>query len=419
MCAPVRGAALVSAMALIAAAPPTAEQMRDATRAHAAEMAAERSAQESAQTALALEQQLGQARAAAAQKLRAAEDELAHATASIADLAARREGAEAALKARAAVFTPMLPVIERLSLYPAESLLAVPMLPEQAVRGVLVLGGITQTLAAEATALQAEQAALTSVSDEIRRALPGLAQAQAEQARLSTELDTELARTRAQRVAAEAVAMDAARRAAVDAGTVDGLRGALARIEEDRHSAEQRSQEGTAAADRLHTSADGAVAHRRQEALARPPESALGAADPRQAVVADPGAVTAVGPVAGRIVRAFGAATEAGPASGVSYQPPPKARVTAPCGGRVAFAGPFRSFGLLMIVDCGGGYHAVLSGLDRLDAQVGQPVQRGDPVGVMPTWDPRAGPSGAPQLYFELRKDGVPVNPAPFLRARS
>jgi septal ring factor EnvC (AmiA/AmiB activator) len=124
-------------------------------------------------------------------------------------------------------------------------------------------------------------------------------------------------------------------------------------------------------------------------------------------------------PVAGGIVRAFGADTEAGPASGVSYQAPPNARVVSPCGGRVVFAGPFRSFGLLMIVDCGAGYHFVMSGLERLDSQVGQTVQPGEPVGVMPGWDPGTAENSRPTLYLELRKDGIPVNPAPFLRARS
>ncbi len=48
----------------------------------------------------------------------------------------------------------------------------------------------------------------------------------------------------------------------------------------------------------------------------------------------------------------------------------------------MVFAGPFRSFGQLMIIDCGGGYHFVLAGLDRLDVAVGRPVQPGEPVGV-------------------------------------
>jgi septal ring factor EnvC (AmiA/AmiB activator) len=102
----------------------------------------------------------------------------------------------------------------------------------------------------------------------------------------------------------------------------------------------------------------------------------------------------------------------------VSYQVAPGARVVAPCGGRAVFAGPFRSFGLLLIVDCGGGYHFVLSGFDRLDAQVGQSVKPGAPIGVMPGWDPRTSGS-RPLLYVELRRNGQAVNPGSFLRAKS
>ncbi len=117
------------------------------------------------------------------------------------------------------------------------------------------------------------------------------------------------------------------------------------------------------------------------------------------------------------MVRGFGEPSDAGPASGVSYQAAPSARVVSPCGGRVVFAGPFRSFGQLLIVDCGGGYHFVLSGFERLDASVGQSVQAAEPVGVMPGWDPRAA-TGRPVLYVELRREGLAVNPAPFLRAK-
>ncbi len=122
-------------------------------------------------------------------------------------------------------------------------------------------------------------------------------------------------------------------------------------------------------------------------------------------------------PVAGSVVKAFGEPGEAGPVTGVSFGAPPAARVSAPCGGRVVFAGPFRSFGQLMIVDCGGGYHFVLSGLERLDVAVGRPVQAGEPVGVMAAWDPRT-PGSRPLLYVELREHGQPINPAPYLRVR-
>jgi septal ring factor EnvC (AmiA/AmiB activator) len=121
--------------------------------------------------------------------------------------------------------------------------------------------------------------------------------------------------------------------------------------------------------------------------------------------------------VAGTVVRAWGAPTDAGPATGISYQAAPNARVVSPCGGRVVFAAPFRSYGRLLIVDCGGGYHAVLAGLDRLDVAVGRRVEMGEPVGVMGDWNP-AGNGGRPALYVELRRDGQPVDPGPWLRAK-
>ncbi|WP_148360534.1 murein hydrolase activator EnvC family protein, partial [Acidisphaera rubrifaciens] len=95
----------------------------------------------------------------------------------------------------------------------------------------------------------------------------------------------------------------------------------------------------------------------------------------------------------------------------------PAARVLAPCAGRVEFAAPFRSYGLLVILDCGGGYHAVLAGLNRLAVQTGARLAAGEPLGAMADWDPRAsGPR--PRLYLEVRRGDVPIDPGPWLRTR-
>ena len=69
----------------------------------------------------------------------------------------------------------------------------------------------------------------------------------------------------------------------------------------------------------------------------------------------------------------------------------------------------FRSYGLLLIVDCGDGYHFVLAGLDRLDASAGQRVLAGEPVGTAGWAAEQA--AGVP-LYLELRRNGQPVDPA-------
>jgi septal ring factor EnvC (AmiA/AmiB activator) len=135
----------------------------------------------------------------------------------------------------------------------------------------------------------------------------------------------------------------------------------------------------------------------------------------------EPAAATFTGrlvvPVAGRLVRGWGAPTEDGPSTGIAYGTPPGAFVVAPCPGRVLFAAPFRTLGKLVILDCGQGYAAVLAGLGRVDVTPGRRVRAGEPLGAMPEYDDAAG-GERPGLYVELRRAGQPVNPAPFLGAR-
>ncbi|MDW8399975.1 MAG: peptidoglycan DD-metalloendopeptidase family protein, partial [Acetobacteraceae bacterium] len=138
-------------------------------------------------------------------------------------------------------------------------------------------------------------------------------------------------------------------------------------------------------------------------------------APPRQeAALAQPAGLRGA-PVAGRIIRGFGAAGPDGPSRGLTYAAPPGAQVVSPCAGRAVFAAPFRSYGLLLIVDCGGGYHFLLAGLERLEVQAGSRLLAGEPVGRL--GEAEAGGAGRARLYLELRRDGRPVDPRPFLAA--
>jgi septal ring factor EnvC (AmiA/AmiB activator) len=93
--------------------------------------------------------------------------------------------------------------------------------------------------------------------------------------------------------------------------------------------------------------------------------------------------------------------------------------VTAPSDGSVLYAGPFRSYGQLLILNAGDGYHVVLAGMSRISVAPGQTVLAGEPVGAMGearVASASAAPLGntAPELYVEFRKDGKPVDPAPW-----
>ncbi len=351
--------------------------------------------------AAARERALADARIAAAAKLQAVESEAAAAAAQLDALARRRASLQASLAARGAAMTTLLPLAERMRLYPAEALLAANANPDAAVHGLLVLRGLAHGLEREAAAIRREQAEVDRLTAEIGAALPRLRNAQAVQGAQAAALDAALAKARATRQTGDAL-LETARRRASQAAQAATVGAALGRIARAQAQDTARARADAAAAAKRGEPAATAVALRQEAALAQP---------------AGPGLARGVIPVAGRIVRRWGEATEAGPEGGLVYRAAPSARVVAPCAGRVAFAGPFRSFGLLLIIDCGGGYHFVLAGMARLDTDVGRRVQAGEPVGVMPGWDPQV-PGQRPGLYVELRHGGERIDPGPFLSAR-
>ena len=354
------------------------------------------------------EHRLAEARIAAASSLRRVETQAAMLVADLEVLQARVRGADAQLAQRSAALSPLLPLMQRLSLHPVETMLAMPAPPERALLGIQVLRGMARQVQRDAAALRADAADAAAAATATRAALDRLASVQAVQAEHGALLDAQIAAARASRLQAEDAAAEQARRAAVDAARAETLRAALAGMEAERARAEARAAAEATRAERARQDAAAAEARHRQRVLARPAGPGLAPVDPAGPMFA---------PAAGQVVRGWGERTDAGPATGLTVRPPPAARVTAPCSGRTAFAGPFRTYGVLLILDCGGGYHFVLAGFERLDLAVGMAVQRGEPVGAMPAWDPR-GTAARPGLYIELRHDGQPVDPTPFLRTR-
>jgi septal ring factor EnvC (AmiA/AmiB activator) len=124
-------------------------------------------------------------------------------------------------------------------------------------------------------------------------------------------------------------------------------------------------------------------------------------------------------PVNGVKLKVFGDSDgTGGTEKGVSIASRAGAQVTAPADGWVVYAGPFRSYGQLLILNVGGGYHVLLAGMDRISVDLGQFVLTGEPVAVMGNGSQVAAilatGSSQPVLYVELRKDGTPVDPGPW-----
>ena len=342
-----------------------------------------------------------QARNAAA-RVRDTETRAADTLSRIEALSARRTALQAELAHEAALLAPMLPLIERLSLYPSETLLASSARPADALSGLMLLHGLGTQLEIRAEAIRARQFELDRLTASLETQNQGLAilrQEQAERGQAVTAQAEQAAET--QRVSQDA-ADAASRRAAASASRAATLQDAVLRIEAAQRAAEAQFQREAAAADR-----------------ARRPDVARTARRDAAAVSTDAGPGLAPGnaagaPVAGRQVQGWGAATDAGPATGVTYAPPAMALVTAPCNGRVDFAGPFRSYGRMLILDCGHSYRFVLAGLDRLDVAIGQKLARGVAIGRMPDWN-LASNGGRPSLYVQLRHGSQAIDPGSFL----
>lgn len=117
-------------------------------------------------------------------------------------------------------------------------------------------------------------------------------------------------------------------------------------------------------------------------------------------------------PARGRVVEQYGQNTKTGSSSkGTSFRTRLSAQVVAPFDGKVVFAGPFKGYGQILIIQHGDAYHTLLAGMRRVDVKLGQHLLAGEPVGVMGTH------KEGTRLYVEVRRKGQPVNPLPWFAA--
>ncbi len=125
-------------------------------------------------------------------------------------------------------------------------------------------------------------------------------------------------------------------------------------------------------------------------------------------------------PVAGPVVREFGQTDDYGDVSqGITVATRSAAQVVSPTDGHVVFAGPFRTYGQLLILDAGDGYHVLLAGMNKIGVDVGQFVLAGEPVGAMgelrlASAEETSVGRKQPVLYIEFRKDGRSIDPTPW-----
>jgi len=313
---------------------------------------------------------------------------------------------ENSLAERRSTIIEILAALERIGRQPPPALMVRPEDALQAVRTAITLGAVVPEMRAQADALAGDLADLAAVRKQILAERDKLASDIAalgrDQLRMTLLIDQ---RQKKQAVAEQALQGERAHAADL-ARQADTIKDLIGKLEQDLDPAERAKRDSARAI-------------------------ANDATKPHLAALGDPGRLSpAVAfadmrgrmrlPVNGMRIRDFGGSDgSGGTQKGISIAARPGAQITAPCDGWVVYAGAFRSYGQLLILNAGGGYHVLLAGMERISVDLGQFVLTGEPVAVMgdasqasasvTTLVPKQ-----PVLYVEFRKDGTPIDPSPW-----
>jgi septal ring factor EnvC (AmiA/AmiB activator) len=340
-----------------------------------------------------------------ATRVRDAEGRVADAEGRLRLLDSREREMRDSLESRRSEVVEVLAALQRAGRRTPPALLVRPEDALQSLRTAMLLGAVVPELRSRAEKLTTDLGELVSVRKTIVSERDRLAadrdKLRDDQARLAA-LSNE--RQRRQNGIEKDVEAEGARAVAL-ARQVDNLQGLIGRMEQDVKSA---AKAAVAANQSTTTQSDPAL-------LKNPSRSS-----PAIAFASAKGLFKF--PVNGAKIRDFGGSDGAGGAEkGISLATRPGAQVTTPCDGWVVYAGPFRSYGQLLILNAGGGYHVLIAGMERISVNIGQFVLTGEPVATMGSTSQVASilAANASQavLYVEFRKDGTPIDPGPWWAA--
>ncbi|WP_018699620.1 murein hydrolase activator EnvC family protein [Amorphus coralli] len=325
----------------------------------------------------------------------------------LAKLSRNEDGIRLSLNARRGVIAEVLAALQRIGAKPPPAVAVQPEDALAAVRSAILLGAVVPELNVEAEALAADLKALTTLKAQIaeeRESLSAdLASLTEERARVQLLVEEKKAQ-RDEQVAA----LEAEREKAEDlASRTSSLQELIEGLEREVAGARKAAE----------------AARTASEAETKPSAGDPGRLSPAVPFARARGSLPL--PAQGAVLRRFGEPDATGDAAkGISISTLPQAQILAPADGWVVYAGPFRSYGQLLILNVGDGYHVLLAGMDRTDVQLGQFVLAGEPVGTMgsqrfasaATMDIE---SPRPVLYVEFRKDGSSIDPDPWWSARA
>lgn len=315
------------------------------------------------------------------------------------------------LRRRRKTLADLLAGLQRLEQNPPPALIVKPNDALAALRSAMLLGAIVPELKAEATAISRNLSRLVELRSAIQRERKGLESNVARLLQEREEIETLLSKKQAMSAKTRDERKEHARLAASLAGHAKNLRsliGALEKKRKQRLKAEQQLAEKLAK-EQLAAEERAKLEEKRRLAVLKAPRTRFSRSHSKISY-----------PAQGERLYTYGDKKPDGTmAKGVALATRSNAQVTAPADGTVVYAEEFRSYGKLLIINAGEGYHLLLAGLGTISVYAGQTVRAGEPIGTMGE-KAASGVVGTgadlsrPILYVEFRRNGNSIDSRPW-----
>ena len=344
---------------------------------------------------------------AAAKKIQNGEDEILKKQEELAVLQKHLNESEEKFNSENDMLIETLAALQNLALRPSEAVLVQPLSPVEVMRSSILLRGSVHSLESRASSIRQsiedisnQKAQIALRLQDLEKDNKKLAMQQEDMKKLSQQKSTMYSQISSQ-------SEEAKKKADMLASQAHNLRDLLEKLEKQKEIARRQMAEKARlareqAAAQLHDESHGLEAINEYEnSLQTLEQPAVGFSKAKGRLSR---------PARGPLVTAFHSELSKGVYSnGIDIKTAAKAQVIAPYDGTVIYAGPFKNFANLVIIDHGEGYTSLLSGLGETDTEVGQTLLAGEPVGTMPA-------DAGSKLHIEIRKNNHPVNPNEWIK---
>ncbi len=348
---------------------------------------------------------------------RAIEERIARSAVRLEELRGNEAVVRQSLQSRRGILIEVIAALQRMGHKPPPAILVTPEDALSSVRAAILLGAVVPEIRSETQILATELKNLVQITTDIAASRDKLSEDLTSLAEDERRLTLLLEEKKNLSISARNQLAEQTALAAQLAGKAGNLQNLISQLETQLSSVRNAAEAARKAEEERRSQEEQMIASAREDTI-KPDFLDTARIAPAMSFAKAKGLLPK--PVSGVELASFNQRTVTGDLSqGLSIATRSASRVVAPADGWVIYAGPFRSYGQLLILNAGDGYHVVLSGMDRINVELGQFVLTGEPVGIMGASRVASNKnvdvgSARPVLYVEFRKDGTSIDPAPW-----